>query len=114
MKIHRRAFMEMAGASALCWGATATGSTAPLPQNTQLRLSPSALVALNDLPFLHGREYFVLRSGRAQMILQVDRADVGPAFTHLLFDVENAAQSAKKIARSTSIRSWDLPLPPCG
>ena len=56
----------------------------------------SALLELNKLPFFLGREYFVLRSGRAQMILQADRADLGPAFTYLLFDAENARQSLRK------------------
>ena len=51
---------------------------------------------LNKLPFLHGREYFVLRSGRAKVVFQVDRADLGPAFTHMLFDEENARQSERK------------------
>lgn len=54
------------------------------------------LLELNQLPFFLGREYFVLRSGRAQMIVQSDRADLGPAFTYLLFDVENARQSVRK------------------
>jgi hypothetical protein len=53
-------------------------------------------VELNNLPFFHGREYFVLRSGGAQVIFQVDRADLGPAFTHMLFDMENAGQSERK------------------
>lgn len=56
----------------------------------------SALVELNKLPFFYGREYFVLRSGRAQMLVQADKADLGPAFTFLLFDVENASQSVRK------------------
>lgn len=56
----------------------------------------SALLELNKLSFFLGREYFVLRSGRAQMILQADQADLGPAFTFLLFDAENAKQSARK------------------
>ena len=56
----------------------------------------SALLELSKLPFFLGREYFVLRSGRAQMIVQVDRADLGPAFTYLLFDAENARQSVTK------------------
>src|SRR3974390_778145 len=56
----------------------------------------SSLVQLSELPFFLGREYFVLRSGRAQMIVQADRADLGPAFTYLLFDAENAGQSRTK------------------
>jgi len=88
--------MEMAGASALSWGVPAVGLEASPSQNVQVNLSPSFLVELNNLPFFHGREYFVLRSGRAQVIFQVDRADLGPAFTHMLFDVENAGQSERK------------------
>jgi len=53
-------------------------------------------VDLHRLAFFYGRDYFVLRSGRAQMIVQADRADLGPAFTYLLFDAENAKQSARK------------------
>ena len=55
-----------------------------------------ALLELNNASFFYGREYFILRSGRAQMLLQADRADLGPAFTWLLFDAENAKQSARK------------------
>jgi hypothetical protein len=56
----------------------------------------TSLLDLNKLPFFYGREYFVLRSGRAQMIVQADRADLGPAFTYLLFDAQNARQSQRK------------------
>lgn len=55
-----------------------------------------ALVELQKHSFFHGREYFVLRSGRAQMILQQERADIGPALTYLLFNAENPAQSTRK------------------
>ena len=55
-----------------------------------------ALLELNKAAFFHGREYFVLRSGRAQMLVQADRADLGPAFTWLLFDAQDAKQSARK------------------
>ncbi len=56
----------------------------------------TSLLDLNKLPFFYGREYFVLRSGRAQMIVQADRADLGPAFTYLLYDAQNARQSQRK------------------
>ena len=36
-----------------------------------------ALVELNKASFFYGREYFILRSGRAQMLLQADRAESG-------------------------------------
>jgi len=54
------------------------------------------LLELNKLPFFLGREYFIQRSGRARMIVQADRADLGPAFTYLLFDMQNSRQSQRK------------------
>jgi hypothetical protein len=56
----------------------------------------SAFLELNKLAFFYGREYFVLRSGRAQMVIQADRADLGPALTYLLFDAQDAGQSRRK------------------
>lgn len=44
----------------------------------------------------YGREYYVLRSGRAQLIVQADRADLGPAVRWLAFDAQDARQSARK------------------
>ncbi|MBI4658820.1 MAG: hypothetical protein HY735_08255 [Verrucomicrobia bacterium] len=62
-----------------------------------LASSPSVTVLdLNKLPFFLGREYFVLRSARAQMIVQADRADLGPGLTWMLFDVQDARQSVRK------------------
>ena len=55
-----------------------------------------SLLDLNKAAFFYGREYFILRSGRAQMLLQADRADLGPAFTWMLFDAQDAKQSARK------------------
>jgi hypothetical protein len=55
-----------------------------------------ALLALQKRSFIEGREYFVLRSGRAQLIVQADRADLGPAFTYLVFDAADNRQSARK------------------
>ncbi len=63
----------------------------PAPAQTN-----STIADLAQRSFFLGREYFVLRSGRAQMIVQADRADLGPAFTYLLFDAENARQSRTK------------------
>jgi len=96
MKIQRRAFMEMVGASALSLGVPAVSLKASPQHPPVASVPPSALVELSKLPFLYGREYFVLRSGRAQIVFQVDRADLGSAFTHMLFDVENARQSERK------------------
>ncbi len=55
-----------------------------------------ALLALRNSSFFLGREYFVLRSGRAELIVQADRVDLGPAVTCLLFDAQDSAQSAAK------------------
>jgi hypothetical protein len=55
-----------------------------------------ALVALHTRSFLEGREYFLLRSGRATLIAQADQVDLGPAFMYLLFDADNNRQSARK------------------
>lgn len=56
---------------------------------------PSVLDLQKQAWFL-GRDYFVLRSGRTQMILQADQAELGPAFTYYIFDALNARQSARK------------------
>jgi hypothetical protein len=96
MKIHRRAFIEMAGASALSLGVPAASLKASPQQQAEANLSPAALVELIKFPYFYGREYFVLRSGRAKVVLQMDRADLGPAFTWIYFDAQNAMQSGKK------------------
>lgn len=56
----------------------------------------STLVHLNNYSYFYGRQYYVLRSGRTQMFIQSDKADLGSAFTYLLFDADNARQSARK------------------
>ncbi len=58
--------------------------------------SDSTIIHLNNYSYLYGRQYFVLRSGRAQMFIQTDKVDLGSAFTYLLFDAQNAKQSEKK------------------
>jgi hypothetical protein len=55
-----------------------------------------AVLALQKLSFVYGREYFVLRSGRAKMIVQADRVDLGPAFTFILVDATNPSQTHRK------------------
>ena len=55
---------------------------------------PTAL-DLQKRPFFHDREYFLVRSGRLQWILQSDRADLGPAVTGYLLDAANMPQNAK-------------------
>ncbi len=51
---------------------------------------------LVDQSYYFGRDYFLLRSGRAKMVIQCDKADVGPAFTYLLFDASESAQTSRK------------------
>ncbi len=65
----------------------------PFPASAQV---DPALVHLNNYSYFYGRQYYVLRSGRTQMFIQSDKVDMGPAFTYLLFDAENARQSARK------------------
>lgn len=47
-------------------------------------------------PYQYGREYFFLRSGRAKMVIQTDKAGLAPAFTYLLFDAEQPGQTVRK------------------
>lgn len=56
----------------------------------------STLIHLNDYSYFYGRQYYVLRSGRTQMFIQSDKVDLGSAFTYLLFDADDAHQSARK------------------
>jgi hypothetical protein len=69
-----------------------------------LAISPEAwpaedtptILDLQKLSFLYGREYFILRSGRAKLIAQSDRADIAPAFTFILVDAANPSQTHRK------------------
>lgn len=47
-------------------------------------------------PYQYGREYFFLRSGRAKMVIQTDKAGIAPAFTYMLFDAEQPGQTVRK------------------
>lgn len=49
-----------------------------------------------DKAFFLGRDYYVLRSGRAKMVIQADQSNLGPAFTYTLFDAENTSQTSHK------------------
>ncbi len=72
---------------AVCWMSTRPGSAQTNP----------AILHLYNYSYFYGRQYYVLRSGRAQMFIQTDKVDLGPSFTYLLFDAQNAAQSARKV-----------------
>lgn len=88
------------GAASLPYGPQALASTVQTAKGTTQRSAPqvakSNILGMVQEAFFFGRQYFVLRSGRAQMILQADRADLGPAFTFLIFDAEDPAQSKRK------------------
>jgi len=59
--------------------------------------SDSTQMRYNTLTYFHGRNHFFLRSGRALMVIQTDKADVGPALTYWLFDAGNPRQSGLKV-----------------
>ncbi len=57
----------------------------------------STQLRYNVQTFFYGRNHFFLRSGRSLMVIQSDRADVGPAINYWLFDAGNPKQSGKKV-----------------
>jgi hypothetical protein len=57
----------------------------------------STQLRYNTLTYLHGRNHFFLRSGRALMVIQSDKVDVGPAINYWLFDAGTPKQSGKKV-----------------
>lgn len=59
-------------------------------------ISQAQVEQLIDQSYLFGRDYYVLRSGNAKMVVQCDKADVGPAFGFMLFDAREPAQTARK------------------
>ena len=59
--------------------------------------SDSTQLRYNSLTYFYGRNHFFLRSGRALMVIQADKADVGPALTYWLFDAGNPKQSGLKV-----------------
>ena len=79
----------------LCLLAVALLASWPVTPARAATLDP-AVVPLLKRSFVHGREYFVLRSGRAKLIVQADQADLAPAFLYLLFDAQDNQQSARK------------------
>jgi len=57
----------------------------------------STQLRYNTLTYFHGRNHFFLRSGRALMVIQSDKADVGPAINYWLYDAGTPKQSGKKV-----------------
>jgi hypothetical protein len=97
--LSRRNFMGVVGSSLVPASLPVLGSQASVlsaQANPQTPENENSLLRLRDASFFHGRQYFVLRSGRAQMVIQADRADLGPAVTYLVFDSQTPHQSSKK------------------
>jgi len=69
-------------------------------QTSDLPAAPvdDAVVPLLTRSFFYGREYFTLRGGRVQMVVQADKADLAPAVLYLLFDARDSRQSKSKSA----------------
>jgi len=91
--------MELAGSTMAPLAVPILGyslSAGPQKRSDSLVGQEPKTISLYEGSFFYGRQYFVLRSGRATMILQADRADLGPAFTYLLFDAELPSQSRHK------------------
>lgn len=59
-------------------------------------LTAASQQSLVDQGYFAGRDYYVLRSGRAKMVLQADRVSLGPSFQFLLFDAEQTDQTKRK------------------
>jgi len=49
-----------------------------------------------DNSFSYGREYFIMRSGNAKLILQTDKQTNRPAYSYLLFDAEIPGKTSRK------------------
>ncbi len=66
---------------------------------TSVFVLPGFSQSQNDdfkISFDAGREYYVLRSGNAKLILQSDKAGLEPAFTYMLFDAGKPCQTLRK------------------
>ena len=57
--------------------------------------SEPTVLDLQNRGFFHDREYFMVRNGRLQWLIQTDRADLGPAVTGYLFDATYIGQNGK-------------------
>ncbi len=85
----KRSCWKSAAILPLLWGACLSGWMTPAGG-----AEPTAL-DLQNRGFFHDREYFMVRSGRLQWLIQADRADLGPAVTGYLFDASYIAQNDK-------------------
>jgi hypothetical protein len=49
-----------------------------------------------DNGYMQGRLYYAIRSGQVKMMVQADKVGTSPAFSYLLFDAQNPANSKRK------------------
>ncbi len=68
----------------------------PVLAAAQQPLSQNPNQNLIDQAYFTGRSYYVLRSGEAKMVVQADRAGLGPAFTFLLYEADKTKQTSRK------------------
>ncbi len=94
--LFRGVFPSLLALVVSCFPSLAADTSAPADPGTEAAKISAEMLGLQKRSFLQGREYFVLRSGPAQMIVQADQVDLGPAFTYLLFDATDNKQSARK------------------
>jgi hypothetical protein len=91
----RRVVAATEGVAFVCAMLGITFSLDAIGGESSAGLDPLAVRQMEQ-SFAHGREYFVLRSGRAKLVAQADQVDFGPAFLFLLFDAEQNRQTARK------------------
>jgi len=88
----RRRFLSRLGWAGAAAPLTVSGAAAAgSPAEAHGAPAPS----LTDA-FVTGREYFVLRSGRALLVAQTDTSGYIPAFLYLVFDAQDNRQSGRK------------------
>lgn len=73
-----------------------------LPTHPSSHAADPTALGLQQRGFFRDREYFMVRSGRAQWIIQTDRADLGPAVTGYLFDADYIPYNHKHQAYSST------------
>lgn len=97
--LSRRTFIGLAGSSLAPLALPTAGyslSTDSVKGQKQPGEEKNGVLALTERAFFYGRQYFVLRSGWAMMLLEADRVDLGPAVTYYLFNSEVPSQSRRK------------------
>ncbi len=95
----RNLLRGIAAAAIASCGPSKTANAALTPvQKSQADPLHEAAFDLSNLKssFTADRQYFVVRSGRIQLIAQADRSATGPAFLLLAFDARDSKQTGRK------------------